>query len=125
MPTPHHSTNASSLSSVAAVQRTTGNDYLDVTFSVMVEYDGDFQPMVLTMNERCEPLLEQIRHLLAKKNEQYDPEKKQLKVVWGHGRPAGSPDKTDLTDSNITAMFRLVKARNGVDYIATTKHTDH
>ena len=120
---PHHSTRASSLSQLTDLRRYTPSEYLDLTFSVMVEYNGKFQPMIITMNEEREPLFQDIRHLLAKKDEEYDPEKKdmpKMKVVWGHGRPKNSPEEIELENSNIIAMLRLVRSRNGVDYIAAS-----
>ena len=88
----------------------------------MVEWDGKFRPMILTMDEHCETLFQDIRQLLADKDEKFNPKKKQLKVVWGHGRPINSPEQIKLEDSNIIAILRLMKSRNGVDYVATTKY---
>lgn len=90
----------------------------------MVEYDGNHKPMVLVINEDRDALFQDILYLFGKQNDKYDPEEKDVMVVWGHGHPKNGAGLTVLENSNMIATLRLMKARNGVDFIATSKY-DH
>lgn len=99
------------------------SQYLDLTFAVLVEYNGIHKPMVLAIDEDPEPLFQDIRHLFDAKD---DPKKnKEMKVTWGHGSPKHGPGESKLDSRNITALLRLVKSRNGVDLIATSKYSKY
>ena len=125
---PHHSTCASSHSFGDKA-------YLDFTFSVMVECNGHHMPMVVVIDEVCDKLFHDIQNLYAKTDHakvskwKNDPKKdeenkKNMRVVWGHGCPKYASEEFVLDDSNLVATLRLVKSRNGVDVIATSKY-DH
>lgn len=123
---PHHSTRALSLA-----RNGDGDRFLDLTLSVMVEWNGHHMPMVLAIDEECETLFDDIQNVYAKTNDAKerkrkndDSKKKHMKVVWGQGFYKDVTEESVLDDSNMVATLRLLKSRNGADLIATSDDID-
>ena len=127
---PHHSTRASELSWDTSAGSYTTSQYLELTFSVMVHCGDTFEPVVLSIDEDYEALLDDLHKIFVEPRMTASasmPKRRmktylsQMKVVWGKAAKSefvmepgwGSMIKTE----NIIAMLRLLKSRNGKDYI--------
>lgn len=105
------SARASELSRLTSEGRFTTTQYLEFTFSVMVNHSRIAKPFVLAIDEDYKTLLKNFQDL-------YDYKKiDSISVVWGVGKPPCVKDRIPLTSENITAMLRLLKSRGGVDTI--------
>lgn len=126
---PNHSTRASELLRATSESSYTTSQYLELTFSIMVHCGTTSEPVVLAIDEDYEKLFDDFHRIFgkprvtesaSKPKRSTDGRETQMKVVWGRAEKEfvidpgwGSVMKT----GNITAMLRLLKSRNGKDYI--------
>lgn len=126
---PNHSTRASELLRAISEGSCTTSQYLELTFSVMVHCGITSEPVVLAIDEDYETLFDDFHRIFvepqvtesgSKPNKRTEGRMTKMKVVWGRAEKEfvidpgwGSVMKT----GNITAMLRLLKSRNGKDYI--------
>ena len=124
---PYHSTRASTLSHATSQGTYTTVQYLELTFSIMVFCCGTREPVVLAIDEHYDSLLHDIQHIFVKagtaENEKVIKNAKKMThmtVSWGIGGTTGKPyhdPSFEVNRNNITAMLRLLKSRNGVDFL--------
>ncbi|CAD6582975.1 MAG: hypothetical protein ASARMPRED_001118 [Alectoria sarmentosa] len=112
---PNHSTRASNLSHAISQREYTKFEYLELTFPVMI-FCGFFEPVVLAIDEDHDTLLSDLQRI-------FNVRTREMRVVWGDGWGGGSMGRdlammgSVVQPGNITAMLRLLKSKNGADYI--------
>lgn len=126
---PNHSTRASELLRASFEGSCTTSQYLELTFSVMVHCGTTSEPVVLAIDEDYETLFDDFQRIFVEPpvtenaNKQKKPTGRrmtQMKVAWGRAEKEFVIDPgwgSTMKTGNITAMLRLLKSRNGKDYI--------
>ena len=109
---PNHSTRASELLRATTEGTYTTSQYLELTFSVRVKYHNISEPVVLAIDEDYETLLDDFQTILFGSAKMNLP---RMRAIWG---TQGVCDwEPVMTTGNMTAILRLLKSRNGKDYI--------
>lgn len=100
-------------------------EYLEITFSVMVFYQGTLEPVVLAIGEDYDTLLQDFHHIFA--NQKIKEKMKRentrmglMEIVWWKKWGGGALPLYDslVTCGNTIAMLRHLKSKNGMDYIS-------
>ena len=113
---PHHSTRASGLSHDASQGRCSVLEYYELTFPLLISYNDVRKPIVVAVDEQFDVLLKDIERLFGIKFETLTRRVKELRVSFSNVNFGGGKGDV-LNETNITAMLRLLKARNGADTI--------
>lgn len=105
------------------------SQYLESTFSIMVHCGTTSEPVVLAIDEDYQTLFKDIYRIFydpqgnesaSKPKRPTEERKTEMRVVWGRAEKEFAIDPGwgfIITKGNITAMLRLLKSRNGRDYI--------
>ena len=108
----NHSTAASELRRDMDSGQLKSSEYLELTFSVMIRYHGTTQPIVLAIDEEYETLFDDFEDIFDNSVMRVQ----EMSVIWGKDWILQF-EESRVTKSSITAMLRLLKSRNGKDYI--------
>ncbi len=89
------------------------SQYLELTFSVVVSGNGSFEPVVIAIDENYDDLFHDIQHTL-------DRPHTKMEVHWEKNWGKWMKDDgqtSEVNNSNIGAILRLLKSRNGLGCI--------
>lgn len=115
---PNHSTRASEHLRATTEGTYTTSQYLELTFSVRINYGYISEPVVLAIDEDYETLLHDFPTMFLGPGRQRSI---QMRAIWetadGKGALSHYYWTAIMNTGNITAMLRLLKSRNGKDYI--------
>ena len=128
---PNHSTRASELSRATSEGMYTMSEYLKLTFSVLIWCRDSWEPIVLAIDEDYDTLFDDFHTIFGEPREIAAMSKKpvqrrltRMRITWGKVGAQGSwPDHhpgSYVKADNLVAMLRLLKSRNGNDYIMVT-----
>ena len=114
---PNHSTRASGLSYATTQGRLSILEYHELTFAAMFSHHGTKKVMVIAIDEELESLIKDVQRIYGSS---FFAAISQLRVELAGGlvsiQNAVSGER--LSDENVKAYLRFLKARNGVDVIS-------
>ena len=115
---PNHSTRASELLRATTEGTYTTSQYLELTFSVRIDYHNISEPVVLAIDEDYEMLLHDFQTIFIGPGRNRLIQMRAIReTADGKGALSHYDWKAIMNTGNITAMLRLLKSRNGKDYI--------
>ncbi len=118
---PNYSKRASQLFHEMSQGNCTMSQYLELTFSVGVAwsyaYSPDIMPVVVAIDENYADFLRDNQHMLGSTTKRTAMKVHWEKKCWGGWVKKDHETASEVNDSNITAILRLLKSRNGVGCI--------
>lgn len=115
---PNHSTRASELLQATTEGTYMNSQYLELTFSIRIDFHSISEPVVLAIDEDYETLMHDFQTMFLGPGRYRLIE---MRPIWETADGKGPLSRyywtASMNTGNIIAMLRLLKSRNGKDYI--------